>query len=141
MNIAKFLTTLILKNIFERLLMNFIAPNGKISALDTNQIKKILGRFKVEASINNNRKNLWIIRKRFENPVEHLRWSFHILYSEQFISGISQGCEYASNKTRQNPSALPFISQKIRTAISIFKFNFIFTLLTCSEALSQIQCT
>ena len=34
-NIAKFLKTPILKDISERLLLNFIAPNGKVSAPDT----------------------------------------------------------------------------------------------------------
>ena len=34
-NIAKFLRTPILKNICERLLLNFIAPNGQMFALDT----------------------------------------------------------------------------------------------------------
>ena len=31
---------------------------------------------------------------------------------------VSQGYEYASDKTKQNPGVLSFISQKIRTAVS-----------------------
>ena len=31
---------------------------------------------------------------------------------------VSQGYEYVSNKTKQNPSVLSFISQKVRTAVS-----------------------
>ena len=34
------------------------------------------------------------------------------------VLGASQGCEYASHKTKQNPSAMSFLSQKIRTAVS-----------------------
>ena len=61
---------------------NFIAPNGKISALDTTQIEnttqieKIPERFKVEASIINNRKKLLDNEERLQNPLKHLRWSF-----------------------------------------------------------------
>ena len=56
------------------------------------------------------------------------------------IIGVSQGYEYASNKTKQKLGALPFISPKIRTAIAMkisftFKFIFIFTLLTCGDTL------
>ena len=72
----------------------------------------------MEASLNNDRKSLWIIRRCIQNPVKYLRWSFHISFSEHFILGVSQGYEYTSNKTKQNPGALSFISKKIRTAIS-----------------------
>ena len=45
-NIGKFLRTLILKDICEQLLLNFIAPNGKISGPDTyNPIKPEVGHF------------------------------------------------------------------------------------------------
>ena len=37
---------------------------------------------------------------------------------KHFISIISQGYEYASDKTKQNPGVLSFISQIIRTAVS-----------------------
>ena len=40
------------------------------------------------------------------------------IFAEHFILFVSQGYEYASDKTKQNPGALSFISQKIRTAIS-----------------------
>ena len=50
-NTAKFLRTPILKNIWELLLLNFNAPNGKIS-------KNFFKQFKVGTSITNNRKNL-----------------------------------------------------------------------------------
>ena len=80
--------------------------------------KKCLARFKVETSINNDRKGLWIIGTRIRNPVKHLRWRFHISYSEHFILGVSQYYEYASIKTKENPGALSFISREIRTSIS-----------------------
>ena len=35
-------------------------------------------------------------------------------FAKHFILGVSQGYEYASNKGKQNPSALPLIPQKIR---------------------------
>ena len=40
------------------------------------------------------------------------------IFAKHFILGVSQGCEYASDKTKQNPGVLSLISQKIRTAIS-----------------------
>ena len=40
------------------------------------------------------------------------------IFVKQFKLGISQGYEYVFDKTKQNPGPLPFISQKIRTAIS-----------------------
>ena len=43
---------------------------------------------------------LRIIRRLIQNPVKHLRWSFHISYSENFILGVSQDCEYGSTKTK-----------------------------------------
>ena len=45
------------------------------------------------------------------------------LFAKHFILGVLQGYEYASDKTKQNPGALSFISQKIRTAISANFFN------------------
>ena len=40
------------------------------------------------------------------------------IFAEHFILGVSQGYEYASDKTKQNNGALSFILQKIKTAIS-----------------------
>ena len=54
------------------------------------------------------------------------------IFAEQFILGVSHGYEYASDKTKQNPGALSFIPQKIRTknlCKSIFRLYFMFTLL------------
>ena len=34
------------------------------------------------------------------------------IFAEHFILGASQDYEYASNKSKQNPGALPFISRK-----------------------------
>ena len=39
--------------------------------------------------------------------------------SKHFILFVSQGCEYASDKAKQNPGVLSFISQNIRAAISV----------------------
>ena len=72
----------------------------------------------MEASINKNRKSLWIIRRCIQNPVKHLRWGFLISNSEHFILDVSKSYKYASNKTKQNHDALSFILQKSRTAIS-----------------------
>ena len=47
-------------------------------------------------------------------------------FAKHFILGVLQGYEYASDKTKQNPGALSFISQKIRTAISANFFNIYF---------------
>ena len=62
-----------------------------------------------------------------------------IIFVKLFILGVSQGYEYASDKTQQNPGALPFISQKLGLQylqiVSTFKFNFIFALLPCGETL------
>ena len=44
------------------------------------------------------------------------------IFGEYFILGVSQGYEYASYKTKRNPGALSFISQKIRTPISVNLF-------------------
>ena len=41
------------------------------------------------------------------------------IFGKHFILGVSQGYEYASDKTKQNPGELSFISQKIRTSISL----------------------
>ena len=40
------------------------------------------------------------------------------IFAEHFILFLSQGYEYAFDKTKQNPGVLSFISQKIRTAVS-----------------------
>ena len=45
------------------------------------------------------------------------------LFAKHFILGVLQGYEYASDKTKQNPGALSFISQKSRTAISANFFH------------------
>ena len=60
--------------------------------------------------------------------MEHLRRSFLqkivdciqplTIFAKHFILGVSQGYEYVSDKTKQNPDALSLISQKIWTAIS-----------------------
>ena len=39
------------------------------------------------------------------------------IFAKRFILFGSQGYEYASDKTEQNASVLPFISQKIRAVI------------------------
>ena len=41
------------------------------------------------------------------------------IFAEHFILGVSQGYEYVSNKTKPNPDALSFTSQKIRTSIHV----------------------
>ena len=46
------------------------------------------------------------------------------ILAKHFILGVSQGCEYASDKTKKNPAALSLISQKIWTAISADFFHF-----------------
>ena len=61
------------------------------------------------------------------------------IFAKHFILGVSQGYEYASNETKQNPCALS-LKFHIKLALqylqisSTFKFNFIFTL-TCGETL------
>ena len=40
-------------------------------------------------------------------------------FAEHFILNVSQGYEYASNKTKQNPVAFSFISKKIRTSMHV----------------------
>ena len=40
------------------------------------------------------------------------------IFAKHFILGVSQGYEYASDKTKQNLGALSLISQVTRTAIS-----------------------
>ena len=46
------------------------------------------------------------------------------IFAKHFILDVSQCYEYAPDKTKQNPGALSFISQKIRTAISASFFRF-----------------
>ena len=82
-------------------------------------------------------------QRRTQNQVKHLRWScfYKNVYcvqpltvsAEHFALGASQGYEYFSNKSKQNPAALLIFLQKIKTAMSanlFFKFDFI--LRTCS---------
>ena len=40
------------------------------------------------------------------------------VFAKHYILGVSQGYEYASDKSKQNPGVLSLISQKIRTAVS-----------------------
>ena len=47
-----------------------------------------------------------------------------VIFAKQFILSVSQGYEMASDKAKQNPGALLFISQKVRTAISANFFHF-----------------
>ena len=61
----------------------------------------------MEVSINNNQKKPLDNQRRIQNPMKH-----------HFISFVSQDYGYVSDKTNQNPGVLPFISQKIRAAIS-----------------------
>ena len=44
-------------------------------------------------------------------------------FAEHFILNVSQGYEYASNKTKQNPVAFSFISKKIRTSMHVSSFQ------------------
>ena len=46
------------------------------------------------------------------------------IFAKYFKLAVSQDYEYGSDKTKQNQSALSFISQKIRTAISANFFYF-----------------
>ena len=52
----------------------------------------------------------------FAKIVDCIQWLND--FTKHFLLGVSQDYEYASDKTKQNPSALSLISQKIRTAIS-----------------------
>ena len=52
------------------------------------------------------------------------------IFGEHFILRVSHDFEYASDKTKQNTGVFSFISHKF-----ILKFNFIFTLLPCTETL------
>ena len=65
-------------------------------------------------------------------------WSLTI-FAKPFISFVSQGYGYASDKTKQNPCVFFFISQKIRCSLCkfIFKFNFIFALLPCRDTITN----
>ena len=47
-----------------------------------------------------------------------------VIFAKHFILSVSQGYEIASDKTKENPAALLFISQKIRTAVSANFFHF-----------------
>ena len=46
------------------------------------------------------------------------------IFGKHFMLGVSQHCEYVSDKTKQNPSALSLVLQKVRTAISANFFKF-----------------
>ena len=46
------------------------------------------------------------------------------IFAKHFILGVLQGYEYASDKVKQDPGALPLILQKIKTAISENFFHF-----------------
>ena len=54
-------------------------------------------------------------QRRIQNPAKHQPLT---IFAKHFILFVSQANEYASDKTKQNPGVLSFISQKIRTAIS-----------------------
>ena len=47
------------------------------------------------------------------------------IFEKHFILDVSQGYEYASEKTKQNFGALLFISQNFRTTISANSFHFL----------------
>ena len=47
-----------------------------------------------------------------------------IIFTKHFILDDSQGYEYASDKAKENPSALSLIPQIIRTAIPANFFHF-----------------
>ena len=108
----------------------------------------------MEASINYNKKSLWIIRDVFRtqrniddgafcknswlhSTVDYFCKTLHIRFS--------QGYESASDKAKQNPGALPLIAQKLGLQslqiFSTFKFNFIFTLPGGETLLIKIQYT
>ena len=61
------------------------------------------------------------------------------IFAKHFILGISQGYEYASDKTQQNRGMLSFVEQKVGLhflqIFSTFKVNLLFTLLPCGEIL------
>ena len=72
----------------------------------------------MEASINNNRKSLWIIRD-YSEPSETSKTELFAkivdciqepltISAEHFILGVSQGYEYTSDNTKQNPGSLFF---------------------------------
>ena len=46
------------------------------------------------------------------------------IFAKHSILGVSQGFEYASDKTKQNHGVLSLISQKITTGISANFFDF-----------------
>ena len=46
------------------------------------------------------------------------------IFIKHVMLGASQRCEYPSDKTKQSPGALSFISPKLRTAISANFFQF-----------------
>ena len=112
-NIVKFLKTSILKDIFERLLLNLLIQSWR-----------------------NNRKNRDVFRddnrRRIQDTVKHLRWSFCRnswldLTADYFGKTIHITCFtwlwICLDKTKQNRGVLSFISQKIRTAISANLFS------------------
>ena len=100
-------------------------------------------RFKVEASINNNRKTLWIIRDVSrtqrniwdgvfcKNSWLHLTVDY---LCKHFILGVSQGYEYSSDEAKQNSGGLSLIPQRDSSTISANFFNLILTL-PCRETL------
>ena len=65
-----------------------------------------------------NTKKLLDNQRHSQNSAKLLRWSF--LQKQLTVSGVSQGCEYASDKTKKNPGALPFVSQEIKTNLCRF---------------------
>ena len=87
-------------------------------------MRKIHERFKMEASINYNRKSLWIIGDYSEpNETSKMELSAKILdciqpltVAKHFIWGVLQGHEYVSHEAKQNHGALSLFPQKIRTA-------------------------
>ena len=46
------------------------------------------------------------------------------IFAKHIILGVSHDNEYACNKDKQNPGALPFILQKVGTAIFANFFHF-----------------
>ena len=46
------------------------------------------------------------------------------IFAKHIILGVSHDNEYASDKAKQNPGALSFISQKVGTAIFAIFFHF-----------------
>ena len=67
------------------------------------------------------------------------------IFAKTSVLGVSQGYEYASDNTKQKPGALPFISQKIRTAVPVQTHHNNFKLILskvfdeCEEIQSKIH--